>query len=253
MSRWRVRMDFVFVVVDLYNQYFDSGIQWCDTTVWMCCMRVRSTWIFGHFVFFVCILFVFCFLSIYARAHSCQWKCHLFDESPIKPIGLSQLLTLWPCLNSPILLPRGGAVRFMDWTQATGPLNSSLFSRRFLADIPHMGLGLKHVLEREKNQWPNGKVVMASHSHSPLRSVHLSQRPSSNSHPYVFQRTLSLKKYARHKSIMWRGWMLKFKNVRIIIIAILLFRECRWRCHWLLQKGTVNEMKLTVVWYLIMV
>lgn len=149
-------------------------------------------------------LFVFCFLSIYARAHSCQWKCHLFDESPIKPIGLSQLLTLWPCLNSPILLPRGGAVRFMDWTQATGPLNSSLFSRRFLADIPHMGLGLKHVLEREKNQWPNGKVVMASHSLSPLRSVYLSQRRSSNSHPYVFQRTLSLKKYARHKSIMWR-------------------------------------------------
>lgn len=190
-------------------------------------------------------LFVFCFLSIYARAHSCQWKCHLFDESPIKPIGLSQLLTLWPCLNSPILLPRGGAVRFMDWTQATGPLNSSLFSRRFLADIPHMGLGLKHVLEREKNQWPNGKVVMASHSHSPLRSVYLSQRPSSNSHPYVFQRTLSLKKYARHKSIMWRGWMLKFKNVRIIIIAMLLFRECRWRCHWLLQKGTVNEMKFS--------
>lgn len=125
----------------------------CECVVCVCAQPESLAILFLLFVFCLC----FVFLSIYARAHSCQWKCHLFDESPIKPFGLSQLLTLWPCLNSPILLPRGGAVRFMDWTQATGPLNSSLFSRRFLADIPHMGLGLKHVLEREKINGLMGK------------------------------------------------------------------------------------------------
>lgn len=56
-------------------------------------------------------------------------------------------------------------VRFMA-APNTGSQVAQLFcvklSYRFLTDSPHTGPGLKRVLEREKNQCPNGKVVMAS-------------------------------------------------------------------------------------------
>lgn len=61
-------------------------------------------------------------------------------------------------------------VRFMAKSN-TSSQGTQLFcvklSHRFLTDSPHMGPGLKRVLEREKNQYPNGKVVMASLSLSP--------------------------------------------------------------------------------------
>lgn len=64
-----------------------------------------------------------------------------------------------------------------------------------------MGLGLKRVLEREKNQWPNGKVVMASHSTplTPHHYLYLSQRHSSTYHLLVFKLILSLKEYEQFR------------------------------------------------------
>lgn len=154
--------------------------------------------------------FLFVFLSIYASAHSRQGKCHLLDESPIKPIGLSGPLALWASLNSPILLPCGGVVRFMDGTQATGPLTLACLTVDSSQTFHTWAWDWSMSLRGRKINGLMGRWLWLP-TPSPLCSVCLSQRPSSNSHPCVFRLALALKKYAHIlKSITRRKWRMTF-------------------------------------------
>lgn len=89
----------------------------------------------------------------------------------------------------------GGAVRFMDWMQATGLLNSSLFSRRFLTFHP-CACDWSMSLRGWKINGLMGKWLWL-----PTLFPHLAWSICLENHfeqpPHVFQPTLFLTKYAR--------------------------------------------------------
>lgn len=192
----------------------------CDIAV-----TLSSAWIFDHFFLLFLVLNQAFMLAL----------PHANESAIFLTSGPSDQLAFHNCSSFDLVSIRPFCYHMEAqsdlWTgcKPPGRLTLPCLVVDSLTDIPHMGSGLKHVLEREENQWPNGKVVMASHSLPPLRSANLSQRTSSNSHLFAIQPNLfssNTHTFLSQRQV-WSRWWLRCwaKQINTIKKIWLLFIE----------------------------